>query len=67
MANVLYNNDCDLIDQLVEMGEMYRIAPSEPVTIGRMEGDSEVLEGLYHLGYKDTEARIEQIKEYLAI
>ena len=67
MANVLYNNDCDLIDQLVEMGEMYRIAPSEPVTIGRMEGDSEVLEGLYHLGYKDTEAQIEQIKEYLAI
>lgn len=66
-ANVYYNNDCDLIDELVAMGEIYRIAPSKPVTIGRMEDDVEVLNELYRLGYEDTQNQIEAIKEYLAI
>ncbi len=66
-ANALYNSDCDLIDELVEMGEIFRIAPSKPVTIGRMEDDLEVLEDLYRLGYDDTIALMPKIKEYLAI
>jgi len=65
-ANTRYNEDCDLIDKLVEEGRIFRIAPSERVTVSRLEGDMEKLGALYYLGYRDAEANYDALREYLS-
>ena len=44
---------------------IFCIAPSEPVTIGRLEKDMEKLGDLYHLGRKDALAALEELKKYI--
>ena len=66
-VNTLYNNDCDLIDELVKAGRIFRIAPSEEVTISRLEDNVDNLYNLYELGYYDTLFLIPDIKDYLGI
>ena len=64
-ANEGYNRDCDYIDELVSEGKIYRITPSEPVTIGRMEKSIKKLSHLYYLGYHDAEAHFEELLNFL--
>lgn len=66
-ANTLYNNDCDLIDELVKQGKIFRIAPSEKVTISRLEGDENNLFNLYELGYYDALFNLPDLFDYLEI
>lgn len=61
-----YNAVCDRIDQLEKEGRIYVIAPSEPVTVSRLEKDMEKLGALYHLGFSDAEAQLNKIKDYLS-
>ena len=63
--NERYNEDCDLIDKLVDEGKVFRITPSEPITVSRLEGNMEKLGGLYELGYNDCEKVINDLKKYL--
>ena len=42
------------------------MAPSEPVTVKRFDGDMEKLGSLYWLGHHDMERRLDSLKEYLA-
>ena len=64
-TNAYYNRQCDELEQLEAEGRIFVIAPSEPVSVSRLEGDMEKLGALYHLGYNDTVNSIPALKEYL--
>ena len=62
-----YNLQCDQLEKLEEQGRVKVIYPSQPVDVARLEGDMEKLGQLYHLGYDDTMAQMDDIKAYLGI
>lgn len=64
-TNAYYNRQCSELEQLEAEGRIFVIAPSEPVTVSRLEGDMEKLGALYHLGYNDTMKSIPALREYL--
>ena len=64
-VNQKYNRECDEMVELEKSGRIFVIAPSEPVTVRRLESDMEKLGDLYWLGYHDTEKSIEDLKKYL--
>ena len=66
-SNSVYNKDCDEMERLHNEGKMFVISPSEPLNVGRFEGNLDVLAGLYDLGYNDTMKNIDALKEYLGI
>ena len=61
-----YNILISRIEQLEAAGRLFVLAPSQPVTISRFEGDIEELGNLYWLGYSDGKAATDAMKEYLA-
>lgn len=61
-----YNTICNRIDQLEKEGRIFVIAPSEPVTVSRLEKDMEKLGALYYLGRSDTERQLDEIRAYLS-
>lgn len=63
--NRMYNEQCDELDALSASGRIFTIAPSEPVTVGRVESDMEKLGALYHLGYQDALRALDDLKKYL--
>ncbi|MBQ9037561.1 MAG: patatin family protein [Erysipelotrichaceae bacterium] len=60
-----YNKQCDEIEQLQAKGRMFVIAPSQKVTVTRVEGDVEKLGDLYWLGYNDALNNLDALREYL--
>ena len=67
-----FENTADLFNSKVE--ELYRksaegkafvIEPSSEVTVTRFEGDMDKLGDLYHLGYDDALAKLDDLKKYL--
>lgn len=64
-ANKRYNEDCDLIDELVKQKKIYRITPSKPVEVGRLEKNIKKLSDLYYLGYNDAKDKFDEIIEFL--
>lgn len=64
-SNIMYNQQCDELDRLEQEGRIFVIAPSEPVTVGRIEGDMEKLGTLYYLGYQDAKAQLPELLDYL--
>ena len=60
-----YNILLNRIDQLEELGEIFVLAPSRPVSISRFEGDVEELGALYWLGYNDAKQAAPAMKEFL--
>ena len=66
-ADENYNKDCDYIDELVEEKKIYRITPSQPVTVSRLEKSIKKLSDLYYLGYNDAAAQFEDILKFLNV
>lgn len=66
-SNGRYDRQIEEIERLDRRGRILQIAPSQPVTISRLEGDMEKLGALYYLGYHDARAMMPKIKEYLGI
>ena len=64
-SDIDYNHECDEIERLNEEGRLLRLAPSQPVTVSRVERDLEKLGELYWLGYHDCLSNREKIAEYL--
>lgn len=64
-SNAFYNYECDEMERLADAGRIYMISPSLPVTINRLESDTEKLGALYFQGYHDTKNQIEAIYAYL--
>ena len=64
-ANKGYNDDCDYIDELVREKKIFRITPSRPVTVSRLEKSIKKLSKLYYLGYFDAMAQFDDLLEFL--
>ena len=60
-----YNKECDEIDQLEKEGRIFVIAPSEHVTVKRVEGNMDKLGDLYWLGYEDAKRQLFSLNKYL--
>ena len=65
-ANTRFNETVDLLEKLAASGEVFVIAPSEPVTVSRFDGDMEKLGALYWLGYHDMQRQLDGLRAYLA-
>ena len=64
-SNQHYNDDCERMNQLEKEGRIYVIAPSQPVTVGRLETDMEKLGALYEMGLNDARQAVDGIRAYL--
>lgn len=64
-ANEEFNRTVDALEQDAAAGKIFLIAPSEPVTVSRFDGDMEKLGSLYWLGYRDMSRQIEGLIAYL--
>ena len=64
-TNAAFNKMTEDLFAAHNNGEIYVLAPSEPVEVTRFESDLEKLGELYWLGYNDAEGQIEEIKAYL--
>ncbi len=60
-----YNKECDEIDRLEKEGRIFVIAPSEHVTVKRVEGNMDKLGDLYWLGYEDAKKQLFSLNKYL--
>lgn len=65
-SNIDYNRQCDEIERLHREGRLMRCAPSQPVTVSRMESNIEKLGELYWLGYDDCRDQLASIRAYFA-
>lgn len=61
----MYNAQLDDLKQAEQNGEVLVIRPSQPLHIGRIEHDPEVIRQVYLLGRADAEKMIEQIKAFI--
>lgn len=66
-ANEKFNQTVEELERKAAAGELFLIAPSEPVTVRRFDGDMEKLGALYWLGYHDAEAQLSGLARYLGI
>ena len=64
-VNAKFNVMTRELKRLHEEGEVFVIAPSEPVTVTRFEKDMDKLGELYWLGYHDAESNLAALQEYL--
>lgn len=56
--NKLYNSQLDFVDQLEKEGIALVLRPEEPMTINRIEKDTDVLIHFYNHGYKCAETAL---------
>jgi predicted patatin/cPLA2 family phospholipase len=66
-VNGEFNDTVDELERQAAAGEILLLAPSEPVTVSRFDGDMEKLGALYWLGWNDTQARMPALLEYLGV
>lgn len=66
-ADVRYNKQLDELDELAKEGTIHVIAPSEVVTVSRVDGDMEKLGNLYWLGYNDAAKGFSDLRRYLGL
>ena len=64
-VNREFNRTVEALESKAEKGEIFLIAPSEPVTVTRLDGDLDKLGDLYWLGYNDMESRIDELKQFI--
>ena len=64
-VNREFNRTVEALESKAEKGEIFLIAPSEPVTVKRLDGDMDKLGDLYWLGYNDMESRIDELKRFI--
>ena len=61
----VYNETCDLLDDLERQGRIFVLAPMREVRVTRMEGDMEKLGALYEEGRLETETLLPKLRKYL--
>ncbi len=66
-VNGEFNDTVDELERQAAAGEILLLAPSEPVTVGRFDGDMEKLGALYWLGWNDMQKRMPALLAYLGI
>ena len=60
-----YNDTLTKIEELESAGKIFVFRPKEPVKVGRIEKDKEVLKALYQQGYDDAKELYEKLMKYL--
>ena len=65
VADEQYNKHCDELEKLEIEGKILILSPSENIRIDTLETNIEKLEDWYFLGYNDTKARLQEVKDYL--
>lgn len=60
-----YNEMLDELDRQEKEGRVFVIAPAQPITIRRFEGDMDKLGELYWRGWHDMETELPRLGEYL--
>ena len=63
--HIRYNQCLKTLDEWCNRGTTFRIRPSEPFKIDRLEKDKSKLVKLYDLGVKDATALLPSLKEFL--
>lgn len=61
----MYNQQVDRLNALEQAGEVFVLAPAEPVTVGRLEPDTEKLQALYETALAQTNALVPELRKYL--
>lgn len=64
-VNADFNKTVNELECQAKNGDIFLVAPSEPVKVSRFDGDMDKLGALYWLGYKDMAKRIKQLKTFL--
>ncbi len=67
LRHIQYNKKLAYIRKLERDGKVFVLRPSRELTIGRMESNPEKLQQVYDLGRKDTEKRLEELREWLGV
>jgi predicted patatin/cPLA2 family phospholipase len=62
----MYNAQLDDLKQAEQNAEVFVIRPSEPLHIGRIEHDAEVIRQVYMLGRKDAQAALEAMQLFIS-
>lgn len=60
-----YDQACDQLEKLHKEKRIFMIAPSQPISIKRLEGNIDKLENLYHLGQEDATSALPELYTYL--
>ena len=60
-----YNDTLDFIDEEEIKGNIFVIRPPEPLNIGRIEKNKDVLTSVYETGRKEAERVLEDLKSFL--
>ncbi len=61
----MYNREVDWIRDAERLGDVFVIAPSIPLSIGRMEHDAEKLQEVYEIGRKDAANRLGALRRWM--
>lgn len=61
----LYNRSVELLKQWEGEGRAFVIRPSRPIKISRLEKNPEKLQAVYDLGFKDGQAALGRLREYM--
>ena len=62
-----YNELCDRLEGLEQIGRIFVLAPERPIRVSRVEGDLEKLGALYWQGYTEGLNSLEGLSQYLGI
>lgn len=62
----VYNSVADKMDKLHDEGRIFVIYPSRPPKVGNADMNTKKLQNLINLGYKDAEAILPSLMEYLS-
>ena len=62
----VYNDTLQYLFEEEKKGNVFIIAPTEKLQVGRMERDKEKLTYLYEQGYQDSKTLLEPLKEFLS-
>ncbi len=63
--HLMYNDTLAYLEEQVKAGKAFVIRPREKSGVGRVEKDKIKLQALYDSGYRDAEAKYEQLLAYL--
>lgn len=64
--HVMYNATTARLTKLEQEGKVLALRPSQHIKISRVEKHPEKLQALYDVGVRDAQAKIEQIRRFLA-
>ena len=64
--HVMYNATTARLTKLEQEGKVLVLRPSQRIKISRVEKHPEKLQALYDVGVRDAQAKIEQIRRFLA-